>query len=109
MTTTPDAETRPAEKPFWVSWYQHPGYSPFELNAPWWVSGMRMEDGAETICAAVMATDEEAAREAVLASFDHRPEGVVWRFTTEQAEGWSPFCDRFERAAWMPWPASGAK
>jgi hypothetical protein len=95
--------------PFWVSWYHRPDYGPFELHAPWWTSGGRLDDGADTICAAVMATDRTAARAVILDSYDTRPAEIEWRFTTPQESGWSPFCDRFERADWMTWPTDGRK
>lgn len=55
MTTTDPG------RPYWVSWYQTKTLGPFELHTPWWVSGWRLDDGGDSICAAVMAADEDAA------------------------------------------------
>lgn len=91
---------------YWVSWYCPVGQmGKFELHWPWWVSGMRMSDDAETICAAVKAADENGAKAVVLASFDEpRPADLEWRFVLERERGWSPFTGRFQRANWMQWP-----
>jgi hypothetical protein len=94
-------------RPFWLSWY-HDGevLGPFELHTPWWVSGYRGYD--ETICAAVLAADEEAAREIVVGAYETWPKnGIEFRFVTLQEPGWSPFGDRFPGAEWMQWPAAG--
>jgi hypothetical protein len=86
-------------KNFWVSWYSA---GSFELNSPWWVSGER-GDGAETICAAIKAEDVQAAKQVVVKAHDDPPTGIEWRFVTEHEAGWSPFSDRFPKAAWMTW------
>lgn len=94
---------------YWISWY---GKGEWELHWPWWVSGYRM-DGDEdagtpdtpTICAAVQAANEEAAKEIILAAHDTRPDNIEWRFVNERPAGWTPFCGRFPRADWMKWPA----
>lgn len=97
--------TEPApETPFWVSWYARAEYGEFELHSPWWISGWRLSDDARTICAAVMASDEEAAQEAVYASYDVRPSGIEFRFVEPQDSYWIQFSDRFPRADWMRWP-----
>lgn len=92
-------------KSFWLSWYC-PGYlmGMFELHSPWWISGSTM-DGAWTICAAVRAANEDAAKAVILASYDDPPDTLKWRFVEEQRQEWSPFCDRFTRADWMQWHA----
>ncbi len=101
MTTTiPDDRV-----PYWVSWWQTDALGPFELHTPWWISGSTMDGDASSICAAVMAADEDAAREAVRASFDERPDRLEFRFVTAKPQGWSPYCDRFQPADWMRWPA----
>lgn len=91
-------------KNYWLSWYVGPSDG-FELNWPWWVSGSRDSDGAQTICVAIRAGSENAAREAVLASYDERPAALDWRFVEERPADWTPYCDRFRQAKWMPeWP-----
>ncbi len=92
-------------RPFWVSWWQTPDLPEFELHSPWWISGSRPGDGAASICAAVMAAYEDAARETVYRAFDERPDRLDFRFVTAQPAGWSPYCDRFQAADWMRWPA----
>lgn len=114
-------------KPFWISWrhyYDH--YSEFEIHTPWWTTGSG--DGFDTICAAVMADNEDAARKQILESYDEPPEnpksleiwimpdeggckllptpfeGLVWRFCNEKPEGWSPYGDRFQEPSWAKWP-----
>jgi hypothetical protein len=88
---------------FWVSWYNTEPLEQFELHSPWWISGSRSSDGAETICAAITAATESDAKETVLASYDNRPEHIEWRFCEARPVEWSPFGDRFPRAAWMDW------
>ena len=114
-------------KPFWISWrhyYDH--YSEFELHTPWWCSGSG--EDFDTICAAVMAKNEDDARKQILASYDELPEntkdleiwimpdeggcvklptpfdGLVWRFCNEKPKGWSPYGDRFPEPDWAKWP-----
>jgi hypothetical protein len=96
------APAEPQKLPFWISWYADPAFGEFELHSPWWISGYR--DDVATICAAVLAADEDAAREAVALAYDSRSGWIEFRFTTQQENGWSPFCDRFPRADWMIWP-----
>jgi hypothetical protein len=89
---------------FWLSWYCLDGdMGKFELHSPWWISGTRTDDDASTICAAVQAEDEEAAKEVVLASYDTRPTALEWRFCEPRMSGWTPFGDRFTRKEWMKW------
>src|SRR5262245_45714271 len=104
-------------KAYWLSWYGTPDTGPFTLEWPWWISGHRLvgrkrTDGEidvtqqdPTICAAVRAESEEAAKEIILAAHDRRPGpgDMVWRFCEEQPDGWSPFSERFPRADWMVW------
>lgn len=101
MTVTRDDTGRP----YWISWYQTEEAGEFELHTPWWISGYALGGTNPTICAAVMAVDEAAARERILASFDRRPDRLEFRFVTAQAPDWSPYCDRFQAADWMRWPA----
>lgn len=103
MTDTGIAKEAPASKAFWVSWYNVLPIGSFELHRPWWISGYRADD-AETMCAAIIAPDEEGAKALVMAAYDEPPEEVEWRFCEERADDWSPFNDRFQRANWMRWP-----
>jgi len=98
-------QTPAGRRPYWVSWYQTEEAGPFELHTPWWVSGFLPADDANMVCAAIMAADENGARERILASFDQRPDRLEFRFVTAQPPGWSPYCDRFQAADWMRWPA----
>lgn len=93
-------------KNFWVSWYCKPGsMGKFELHWPWWVSGMRMSDEAETICAAVRAESSDAAMIIIEQAHDEpRPLPLEWRFVSPRDPSWSPFSDRFPKADWMKWP-----
>jgi len=87
----------------WISWYWTKEMGGFELHYPWWSSGWRCSDEAETICAAIPVETESEAEEIILASYDKRPKNVEWRFNNlKEAKG--PFCDRFPRAKWMKWP-----
>ena len=88
---------------FWISWYHLETFSAFELNFPWWISGVRCCDDAETVCAAVKAESEAQARELVYCSYDTRPEKIEFRFCNDRPAEWSPFCDRFPKAEWMKW------
>lgn len=91
-------------KRWWVSWYDQ-RYGKWELHSPWWVSGERSADEAKTICAAVIAPDEDGAKRLIIMAHDEpRPRDLEWRFVEERPEHWHPFCDRFERADWMRWP-----
>lgn len=85
---------------YWVSWYGT-GVG-FELNSPWWVSGERLSDDAPTICAAVVAEDEDGARAVVETAHDE-PVTPEWRFVEERPDNWTPFNNRFRRADWMVW------
>jgi hypothetical protein len=90
-------------KPFWISWWARSDpIAPFALSAPWWISGYR-GDGADSICAAVRATDEESAKAFVRAAHDDPSVEIQWRFAEERPIDWAPFGDRFPRAAWMVW------
>ncbi|NBJ13364.1 hypothetical protein [Microvirga arsenatis] len=89
-------------KRYWVSWLADHG--PFELHSPWWFSGMRASDDVPTVCAAVMAESEEAAREAIYACVDSRPAHIEFRFIEERPDDWTPFNSRFQRRDWMNWP-----
>jgi hypothetical protein len=93
---------------FWISWYHTKELGGFELVAPWWYSGVRCADDADTICAAIRADHEEGAKDRILTAYDVRPDDVEWRFCNERPDDWSPFCDRFPKADWMTWPTAQA-
>jgi hypothetical protein len=92
-------------RPFWVSWWRAPGT--FELHRPWWISGER-DDGAQSMCAAVLAQDEFTARLCVQWAHDNKDTVIEWRFVEPKDRGWSPFSSRFRRADWMIWPDCAA-
>ena len=58
---------------FWISWYHTKEMSEFELHSPWWISGTRLHDDAQTICSAIKAPDQETAIEEVKSSYDDIP------------------------------------
>lgn len=92
-------------KPFWISWWQHPTVA-HELHSPWWYTGERGvgdDDAQSSICAAVMAEDEDDAKRRVIAAHDE-PVELEWRFVEERAPDWSPFNSRFLQSDWMVWP-----
>ena len=93
-------------RPFWVSWWHdvEGERSGFELHCPWWVSGSRDDDDAQSIVAAVMALDEDDAKARIVAAHDHTDVTLEWRFVNPRDPGWEPFCNRFPRAEWMRWP-----
>jgi hypothetical protein len=88
---------------YWLSWYHDiDALGAFELHSPWWVSGTRL-DGADTVCAAIKAENEDAAKAAVVAAYDTPPDTLEWRFCERQPDVWSPFNTRFQRSAWIQW------
>lgn len=87
---------------WWVSWYSS---GAFEYHGPWWISGGEV-GGRDTICAAVIAPTEEAARDVIVSAHDDPSVVLEWRFVDERPDAWSPFGDRFPRAAWMRWPVA---
>lgn len=89
------------KKNYWISWYHVREFGEFELHFPWWVTGTRVYDRAETVCAAVQAESEADARLMVEAAYDRPPYDVEWRFVTEKPLGWSPYSDRFRQGEWM--------
>lgn len=92
-------------KAFWISWWNPPDASAFELHFPWWVSGTRGSDGAGSICAAVQAEDADAAVRMVRQCYDVPMTEMQFRFCEEETVDWIPYTDRFEKAEWMPaWP-----
>jgi hypothetical protein len=92
-------------KSYWVSWYhKFDNLGEFELHSPWWFSGSRVSDDADTVVAAIRADHEEGAKDRVLRSYDVRPDDVEWRFVEERPYEWVPFSGRFPKADWMQWP-----
>ena len=89
---------------FWVSWYHEEPFSEFELDFPWWTTGYRCSDGAETICSAIIAPTTECAKEFIYEAYDVRPQSIEFRFVDPRADYWTPFGDRFCRREWMNWP-----
>jgi hypothetical protein len=85
---------------WWVSWY---GAGAFEYHGPWWITGSDAE-GRATICAAVLAGSEDEAQRVITEAHDSPLPPIDWRFTEQCGPDWSPFSDRFPRAAWMQWP-----
>jgi hypothetical protein len=107
-----DADTpAPVEqRRWWVSWW-HPADHGFDLEErPWWMTGFRERTAGpveDSVCAAIIAPTEDAAREVVLAayeSFGPRPQALEWRFVEKAPADWSPFGERFPRGDWMVWP-----
>lgn len=90
-------------KKYWVSWYQRVDYSEFELDSPWWTTGWRCSDDAETICAAIVAESSKDAEERIYRAYDKRPETIEFRFVDEKPSDWTPFGDRFKQQKWMQW------
>lgn len=105
MTEAPSTVAAPLTN-YWISWHHYDSLGGFELNTPWWVSGSGQDGGGEfsTMCAAVQAVDEDAAKELVMKSYDKLPNEITWRFCNIRANDWVPFSDRFPKADWMPWP-----
>jgi len=94
---------------FWISWWQ-PGEDYRPLTFPpnnhilgWWRSGERGE-GESSLCAAVSAKDEDAAKRYVLKDW---PEATDWRFCNVVASDYVPG-DRFPLSDWMK-PRFGVK
>lgn len=98
------------QKRWWLSWYHDKSLGAFELHTPWWISGA--SGSSDTICAAVLAPDEDAARQLVYGSYDTRPGVLAFRFVEERPDDWAPWNlapgvegkSRFQRADWMQWP-----
>lgn len=91
--------------PFWISfWTSTPEH--FEYHGPWWESGSDFDD-RRSLCAAVMAEDEEDAKRIISKAFDDGFAPDDWRFAEPEETAWSPFNDRFQRQDWMKWPWPG--
>lgn len=91
-------------KRFWISWWWHPEtHGVFTLSSPWWQTSTDTQ-GRESICAAVLAPDEAAARDLIFSAFAVEPAGLEFRFFDQKPGGWDPFGKRFPRRDWMVWP-----
>lgn len=95
-------ETRTLKR-WWVSFLFQGGEDFRPLTNPpnpsvlgWWCSG-EDEHGNPTICVAVDAVTEIAAKRAVCIEW---PEANDWRFCEEKPRGWAP-SDRFPLTDWM--------
>lgn len=85
-----------------VSWVVPPGS--FEYDGPWWMNG-KTGEGRSVVYAAVVAATPEAAKKVI--SDAHGIDSgmsIEWGTIYEEADDWSPFCERFPRASWMKWP-----
>jgi hypothetical protein len=94
--------------PYWVRWE---GAGAFTWEGPWWESGWFDRENSEgdeedvpIFCAAVMARDAAHAESQIRAAHDNGQGPSEFSFVNERVPGWSPFCDRFQRADWMKWP-----
>ncbi len=87
-------------KRWWVSFWTS-DISEFEYNGPWWISGYDSND-RRSVCAAVVAANENEAREIIKKANVDEPE--EWRFVDERPDDWSPFSERFAKRDWMQWP-----
>lgn len=87
---------------YWISWYQPKdaclpaSYEPNQSILGWWVTGIRINDNAETICALVYAESEDDARRAVL---HECPNVDEWRFCEKRDS--VDLSNRFPLADWM--------
>lgn len=86
---------------YWISWYHAPNFSAFELRSPWWISGERAADNAQSICAAIKANNEKEAHEMIYKCYDLPPNKIEFRFCEIKHNDWSPFGDRFPKSSWM--------
>lgn len=96
-------------KNWWVGfWILQGDLKHFEYHGPWWRSGERGDEvdlTEHSICAAVHAESERAAKKVIEDAFDkgHYPSGE-FRFVSERDDKWAPWTDRFKAAPWMKWP-----
>lgn len=93
---------------FWMSFWL-PNSVAFEYKGPWWVSGHRFPRGLDndysedSICAAVKAESERAAKELLLAGIEQPHQDVEWRFIEEKPADWSPYSGRFQKSEGVEW------
>lgn len=98
----------PPLRKWWISWLndpEGPGLSPLEVphrgEWPTWVTGF---DGKhDTICAAVVAIDEEEAKGLVREAYESDVE-PDFRFVEARPDDWSPYAPRFPERKEMYWP-----
>lgn len=85
-----------------ISWYNERKFSAFELHYPWWITGERMSDGAQTIVANIFAKSEKEAEQVVFFAYDTRPSKIEWRFNDLLEDRNAYFkSDRFPISKWM--------
>ncbi len=98
-------------KPYWLSWTSKT--EAFVMYFPWWISGYECHEKEDrpTICAAVWARSQQAAKDIIKNSHFEQSDGlnIEYRFCEERPLDWSPFCDRFPRGDWMIWWDDGAE
>lgn len=90
-------------KVYWVSWYHTSEFSEFELHSPWWITGSRDHDDAETVCAAIRSVSIKQAKEQIYKAYDSPPRLIEFRFVEKMRSDFSPFNDRFQKQSWMIW------
>lgn len=90
---------------FWVSWYHEEPFGELKLEFPWWTTGWRCSDYADTICAAVIAPTQEGAEEIIYKACEFRPEVIEFRFVDSKPDDWIPFNERFRsgKEKWRKW------
>ncbi|MEM7284534.1 MAG: hypothetical protein AAF438_23290 [Pseudomonadota bacterium] len=87
---------------YWISWWQPTEdvrpmtYPPGKSILGWWKTGSRLEDGASSLCAMVVAPNEQTAKEAIQTDW---PEADEWRFA--EVKDPSSLGDRFPLEEWM--------
>jgi hypothetical protein len=86
---------------YWLSWQHSKKLGSYELHWPWWVSGCD-DGGYHSLCAAIIARDEDAVREVVYDCYDARPQHIEFRFIEERPDHFVPYSDRFRWQSWMP-------
>lgn len=69
--------------------------------SPWWCTGS--SEGADTICAYVLAENESRAKDYICSAYDENPHAdfIRWRFCEEKDLSKAFSSDRFPRADWM--------
>lgn len=92
-------------KNYWISWYHEKEFSERKNDCliPEWVTGWRVDDEAQTVCAAVKADNEDEAKEIIARSYQDRPKNIEFRFCEKCEDDWIPFNDRFRKREDMEW------
>jgi hypothetical protein len=89
-------------RPFWVSWHEPSRSTRFKSRMPWYRDG-------DIICAAVIASSPEAAKDWVVNAHSPKPTSLQWRFCDVKPVGWAPWHleqpgqSRFPWSKWMNW------